>query len=186
MGRTVEQGSESGISLIEVMISALVVTVALGGIAMTMVSGIAAIYYTQEQLIAKQKAREAMESVFTARSTQNLTFVAIQNVTEDDGIFLTGYQPIRGFGTDGIANTADDAAASIETITFPGPDNLLGTADDEVRTLTGFEREIIITNILDDEGNADPDVRQITVNVRFRMRNVWQTVSVSSYISRFA
>ena len=114
MGRSLKLNSDSGISLLEVMMAAFIMTVALMGIAMTMVQGIASMFYTQEQLIAKQKAREALESVFTARSTQNVTFAQLQNTTITGGIFLTGYQPIRGMGTDGIANTADDAATALE------------------------------------------------------------------------
>ncbi len=99
MGGTVTRPGDAGVSLIEVMISALFLTVALLGIAMTMVAGISSMYHAQERLIAKQKAREALESVFTARSTQNIQFSQIQNTTETGGIFLTGFQAIRGTGT---------------------------------------------------------------------------------------
>jgi len=173
-------------SLIEVMMAAFILTIALMAVAMTMVQGISSMYYTQEQLIAKQKPREALESTFTARSTQNITCGQIQNTGVPGGIFVEGFQPLRGFGTDGIANTADDASAPLETMTFPGPDGQLGTGDDEVRSLTAFERQVSITAVNDTAGNVDPDIRQLTVTVRFRVRNVWQTVSVSSYISRFA
>ncbi len=177
MDGTIARRSDAGISLLEVMISGLFLTIALMAIAMTMVAGISSMYHTQERLIAKQKAREALESVFTARSTQNIRFSQIQNTTETGGIFLTGFQAIRGTGTDGIANTADDAAEEIETMVFP---------DGSSFTLTNYERKITITSVLDSEGNADPDIRQITVEVRFRVNRVWQSVSVSSYISRFA
>ena len=186
MGGKIERKSESGVTLIEVMLAAFILTVALMGIAMTMVAGMSSLYYTQEQLVAKQKAREALESVFTARSTQNVLFAQIQNTTVTGGIILTGYQPIRGMGTDGIANTSDDAATPIETLTFPGNDGLLGTSDDETRPLSGFERQITISDVLEPDGDVDPDIRQLTIDVRFRVRNVWHSVSVSSYVSRFA
>lgn len=186
MAGTVERNSESGVTLLEVMISSLFLTIALLGIAMTMVAGISSMYHTQEQLIAKQKAREALESVFTARSTQNVLFVQLQNTTAEDGIFLTGYQAIRGMGTDGIANTADDSLTAIETLTFPGADGQLGNADDEIWPLTGYERKVTITDVLDSDGDVDPDIRQITVEVRFQLNKVWQTVLVSTYVSRFA
>jgi type II secretory pathway component PulJ len=186
MAGTVKPKTESGVTLIEVMISAFVLTVALLGIAMTMVAGISSMYHTQEQLIAKQKAREALESVFTARSTQNVLFTQIQNNSVSGGIFLTGFQPIRGMGTDGIVNTADDAATPIETLVFPGADGLLGTADDESRPLSGFERKITITNVLEADGDVDADIRQISIEVRFKVKSVWHSVMVSSYVSRFA
>jgi Tfp pilus assembly protein PilV len=55
MDRTLKHNPEAGVTLIEVMIAALILTTALLSIAMTMVQGISASYYTQEQLIAKQK-----------------------------------------------------------------------------------------------------------------------------------
>jgi hypothetical protein len=160
--------------------------VALVGIAMTMVQGIAAVYFTQEQLIAKQKAREALESVFTARSTQDITFDEIQNNSVMGGIFQVGFQPIRGMGVDGIANTDDDSMTDIESVSFPGADGLLGTADDQVLLLTNYERQMTITSVLDTDGNVDPDIREITVEVRFQINHIWKSVTVSSLVSRFA
>src|SRR5262249_51797153 len=125
------------------------------------------------------------ESVFTARSTQNITFDQIQNVS-NSGIFLDGWQQIRGTGTDGVADTADDAMTAIQTMTYPGKDNLLGTADDEVRTLTDFERQVTISDVLLPNGSVDPDIRKILVEVRFKTRGIWRIVSLNSYISRFA
>jgi hypothetical protein len=185
MDRTLKLESESGMTLIEVMICALFLAVALMALAMTMMQGISATYFTQEQLIAKQKAREALESVFTARSTQNVLFDDLQNVA-DGGLFVAGFQPIRGMGTDGIANTGDDASDALETINFPGNDGALGTADDEVRTLAQFERKITISPVLTPGGDVDLDIRQITIEVRFRIRGAWQTITVGSYVSRFA
>ena len=176
----------SGISLIEVMMSAFILTIALMAIAMTMVRGMSSMFYTQEQLIAKQKSREALESVFTARSTQNITWAQIQNATVSGGIFLTDFQPIRGMGADGIANTSDDASEPIETITLPGNDGKFGTDDDEVRPLGQYERKITISNVLNSQKQVDPDIREMTIEVRFKLNNVWHSVTVSSYISRFA
>jgi type II secretory pathway pseudopilin PulG len=172
-------------TLIEVMICAVVLSIALMALAMTMVQGISAAYFTQERLVAKQKAREALESVFTARSTQNVTFDDLRNVA-DGGIFVAGFQAIRAMGTDGIANTGDDGAQPIETIILPGDDGALGTADDVVRPLAQFERRIMISDVLTTDGDVDLDIREITVEVRFRIRGVWQSVTVASYVSRFA
>lgn len=177
--------SESGISLIEVLLASFILTVTLLAVAMSMGAGIYSMFFTQEQLIAKQKAREALESVFTSRSTQNVTWAQIRN-EGDAGIFLDDFQPIREMGGDGIANTEDDAEADMETLHFPGPDGELGTEDDEDRPLTNFERKITISDIMSDEDTVDPDIRLITVVIRFNIRGYWHSVTVSSYISRFA
>ena len=180
-----KRGRQRGVTLIEVMISAGFLSVALMGAALTMATGISSVLISQEQLLAKQKAREAIESVFTVRNTQNLTFDQIQNVA-NGGIFLDGFQQLRQAGVDGIANTADDAAANVETLTTTGPDGLLGTADDVLRTLTTFQRSITLTDILLANNTVDPDVRQIQVEVRYTLRGVWRTIMISSMISRFS
>src|SRR5207237_5330 len=119
--------------------------VALLAVAMAMGQGIAATYTSQEQLIAKQKAQEALESVIMARNTQEIGFAQIQSVA-NGGVFVTGFQPIQNMGTDGIPNTADDAGP-IETITYPGPDGVLGNSDDVTVSLTGYKRQITISTI---------------------------------------
>jgi type II secretory pathway pseudopilin PulG len=185
MGSSIKTQGERGMSMVEVMISAFIIMVALLGFAMTMVQGISAVYFTQEQLIAKQKAREALESVFTARSTQNITFNQIQNDNIPGGLFLVGFQAVRGMGIDGIANTADDAATNIEALTLPGNDGVLGTADDQTLPLTNYQRKLTVGNVLDTDGNVDPDIRRIDSEVRFKTNNVWRSVTVNSFVSRF-
>ena len=59
-------------------------------------------------LIAREKAREAVESVHTARDTGDLPWTKIQNVAAAPGVFLTGAQPLKIAGVDGLVNTADD------------------------------------------------------------------------------
>jgi Tfp pilus assembly protein PilV len=184
-GPRLDRRSEAGISMIEVMISSLILTVSLLAVAAAMGQGIKAMNIVQEQLIAKQKARETLESVFTSRSTQNVTFDQIQS-EGDGGIFLDGFQAVRGMGVDGIANTDDDAATPIETISLPGPDGLLDTADDETRTLTNYTRKVTFSEVLLPSGTTDEDIRKVTVEVRFVVNGHPWTVSVSSLISRYA
>jgi type II secretory pathway pseudopilin PulG len=172
-------------TLLEVMVAGLIVSVSLITLAMTMVQGLSAMIIVEEQLIAKQKAREVLESVFTARSTQNLAFTDIESLS-NGGIFLEGWQPIRGMGVDGIANTGDDAATPVESIPLPGSDGTWGTADDETRVLDTFQRRISFSPVLLPSSTVDQEIRNVTIDVRFLSRGTWWTVSVSSYISRFA
>ena len=74
-------------------------------------------------LIAREKAREAIESVHAARDTGEFAWTTILNVA-DGGVFLNGAQPVRRPGIDGLVNTADDGA--IETMNKPGADGILG------------------------------------------------------------
>jgi hypothetical protein len=161
-----------------------VMTVTLMGAAMTMGVGISSVVISQGQLVAKQKAREALESVFTARNTQNIDWADIYN-TGSGGIFLAGWQSMRETGADGIANTSDDTAAPVETVVLPGPDGYVGTTDDETLTLNDYQRRITITDI-PLETDVDPDIRRIVVDIRFLDRGVQRTISVSAMISRFS
>jgi hypothetical protein len=179
------KSSESGVTLVEVMIASLLLTIGLLTAAMTMGSGISAVYISQEQLIAKQKAQEALESVIMARNTQQIGFDQIQNVAAG-GIFAAGFQPIENMGVDGIPNTSDDAVP-VESLSFPGADGLLGTADDVTMSLANYKRRITISNItLPPPSTAtDPDVRRIDIDVQYTLRNSTKTVQVSSLVSRF-
>ncbi len=137
-------------------------------------------------MIAREKAREAVESVHAARDTGRLSWGNINNVS-NGGIFVEGPQPLREEGVDGVINTADDAAAGLEQLRQPGPDGLLGTADDELRPLIDFTREISIAPLnYQGTSNVNPNLRQITVTVRFRVDDRWRTYTLTTFISSFS
>ena len=145
----------------------------------------AATYVSQEQLIAKQKAQEGLESVLEARNTQQIGFSQIQSVA-NGGIFLTGFQPIQNMGLDGIPNTADDTLP-LETLTYPGPDGILGTADDVTVSLATYKRQITISTLtIPVDGTVDPDIVRIDVDVQYLVNGVTKTVRLSSLVSRFS
>ena len=129
----------------------------------------------QENLIARQKALEAVESIFTARNTQQITFARIAN-TASGGIFTNGPTPLWAAGNDGLVNTSDDVPFPVngvcpegpECIALPGPDGILGTADDVPMSLTNFTREIKINPVLQADGvTINPNLKQITVIVSY-------------------
>ena len=187
-----EDHREAGITLLEVALTSFVLTTGLLASALTMVVGVSSVYKSQQRLVAKQKARETLESVFTARNTQHITYNQIRNVSDPTvysppapGIFLDGWQPIKSGGPDGIVNTADDTGP-IETITLAGRDGIVGTADDVTIQLNDYERRITITNVLLPDGNPDPDIRRLTVEVRYKVRGFWETVAFISRVSRFS
>ncbi len=177
-----------GFSTLEVLAALFVVTIALTSLLALFGYAISTMALNQDLLIAKQKSREALESIYTARNTSQITFDMIQNVS-DSGIFLDGYQPLKrpnptGGSGDGLIGTADDGA--IETLTLPGADGLLNTGDDEVRVLTAFERQIQIDQILYADSTVNPDVRKVLASIRYsNPLGGQQAYVVESYISRF-
>ncbi len=169
-----------GFTLIEVLISIVVITIGLitllGAFGMSLV----AMQTSQQDMIAKQLAQEAMESIITARQTANVTWDQIQNKGIGNGIFVTGLQPIRQSGVDGIFGTTDDAAAAIETMQNPGPDGIVGTADDPAPTqLTNFQRSILIRNA------ATANLRSVTVTIQYITPNMNKSYVLSGMISQY-
>ena len=181
--------NSEGFSTLEVLAALFVITIALTSLLALFGHALATMKLTQDLLIAKQKSRETLESIYTARNTQQITFSMIQNVADAaDGIFLDGYQPLRRpnptSGGDGLVGTADDGA--IEVLTLPGADGLLNTGDDVVRVLSTFDRQIQIDPILYADDTVNPDIRKVVVSIRYTTPLGGQrTYAVESYISRF-
>ena len=85
----------------------------------------------------------------------------------------------------GLVNTADDGP--IETMKKPGLDGILGTADDETVTLNDFTRQIAITPLnLDGTATVNPNLRQVTVTIRYRVDRAWRTYTLVSYVSSYS
>lgn len=169
--------------MIEVLIAVLILTVGLVGLASLFATSLATTHQAQESLIAKQLARESLESIFTARNTQQLTFDQIRNAGAG-GIFLDGPQPASTPGADGLVGTADDAGTA--EMILPGPDGQLGTGDDEVRSLESFSQEILIADIIRPDGTVDANLRQVTVTIQYpNVRGQILTYQVGTYVSRF-
>ncbi len=178
---------QRGFTLIEVMVSMVVLTVGLVSLLGVFGLSMAATQTSQQDMIAKQLANEALESIITARNTSQLTWDQIQNVGTGNGIFVPGFQPINLAGADGIVGTGDDATAGIQVLRQPGPDGIYGTADDVMVPLTGYQRQITIGQVLDASGNVMTTLRSINVTVRYSTPRlgVQKTYVLNSFISQF-
>jgi prepilin-type N-terminal cleavage/methylation domain-containing protein len=180
---------EDGFSLIELIVAMSILMVGLLGLAQVFYFGLSIVGTSSAQLIAREKAREAIESVHTARDTRIITWAQIRNVGAPDcsawpgttanggGRFTTAEHDLFDAGPDGLVATADDAGLE----RTPGPDNTLGTADDI--PLTGFRRQVVICDI-------NNNLRQIAVTIRFKGNNAVgnrdRTYTLVTYISSFS
>jgi prepilin-type N-terminal cleavage/methylation domain-containing protein len=167
---------QEGFTLIEVMISIVVLTVGLVSLLGVFGIAMAATQTTESDLIAKQLATEAMETLYTARDTSNIQWEAIQNntVTNPDlttGIFLPGFQSIYLPGADGIVGTADDSAAGRQVLTPPGPDGTYGNADDTAAAynLSNYQRQITISNndLVNNSGALPGNLRSYMITIQY-------------------
>ncbi len=163
--------TQQGFSLVEVMISMVILVIGLVSLLGVFGIAMAATQTSQENNTAKQLANEAMEGILTARETANVTWAQIQN-TGPGGIFLPGLQPIYNPGIDGIVDTADDAAAGIQTLDLPGPNgvfagNCPGPGPDTCLPLTNFQRQIEIKTVNDALGNPIQNLREVKITIQY-------------------
>jgi prepilin-type N-terminal cleavage/methylation domain-containing protein len=193
--------AQQGFSLLEVMIAMVVLTVGLLAVILAFGTAISATEWAQEDLIARHKALDAMESIYTARNSQQLPFAAIQNIA-NGGIFLAGAQPLLCAGADGIVGTADDAGCTapdtgaacpggIECMILPGPDGVLGTADDIPVTLANFTRTISFNTIFlppAQGGGVNTNLIGITITITYSKPGRWgysRTYTVNGLVSSY-
>lgn len=171
--------SQAGFTLIEMMIATVVLSIGVLGLAATLADGLAYMDMSKYDYIAQQKASEAVESIFSARDMGEATWASICNVGSGTGcIFLTGAKQLCDPGPDGIVGTADDNCAGLpDAILLPGPD---GKFSDAVRVpLSNFTRTITITSI-----NANLAQIQVVVTYssgRWTARSYTLTTNISNF-----
>lgn len=175
---------ERGFGLLEAMIATVILVTGLLALAGLFAQSLKFLQYTREDLVAKQKAREALEGVYSARNDASIGFASIQNKSAG-GIFNDGFQPLFLPGANGIVGTTSDTT-TLDSETLPGKDDILGTADDVIVPLIYLRRQILIQPVTNPDLSVSNDLRQITVTVRVTSPG-WgvHDHTVTGYISRF-
>lgn len=147
-----EKPSDSGFSLLEMVIAVTLLTVGLLGVASAIGYAMVASNHGRSVTNTKLLAVSILEQMETLRDTNSLTFDQIANVGEVDDRgavkIFAGFQP--GFqqvsinpGPDGIFGTEDDLIDA-------GDDGRFGTGDEFINpsfALVGVTRQIQITNL---------------------------------------
>jgi type IV pilus modification protein PilV len=196
--------AESGFSLLEVLISMVILTVGLVSLLGVFGLAMASTQQSQQDMIAKQLANEAVESIMSARNTSQLGWDDIQNAGSTCanggggcGMFSSGAQPIYQPITTttvancvkyvGIVGTTCDVGQPIQTLQSPGPDGIYGTADDVVIPLTGYQRTILISPVVNSSGVVVSSLRGVNVTVLYSTPQLKlpKTYVLSSFISQY-
>ena len=112
-------------------------------------------YGSEKSVVAKQLALSTIESIISSKEINRTDVIqgwdSLRNVGalpagSIDGIFMTGFNPIREEdGWDGVAGTVDDACAD------SGPCTVAGRDTNTSAVKTGYQREILVTDIDDPE-----------------------------------
>jgi type II secretory pathway pseudopilin PulG len=189
------KNAQGGFTIIETMIAIAILSFGILTLVATFATAVGATQNAQSNLIARQKALQAIESIYTARNSQQITFGQIANI-ENGGIFVNGSEQLLFAGPDGLVNTADDTnfpasgvcPAGPESLTLPGPDGILGTADDTCMSLSNFTRTIAISTVLESDGvTVNPNLKQVAVTVAYSTGNYGksQSYTVNALISSF-
>jgi prepilin-type N-terminal cleavage/methylation domain-containing protein len=173
--------SDSGFSLLEMVVAITILTVGLLGVASAI--GYAMVASNRGRSITNTKllAVSILEQMETLRNTGNLTFGQIANVGQVNNGgstrtflgFPAGPQQIStNPGPDGIYGTADDLIDA-------GTDGLFGTSDDVVNpnlAIIGVTRQIQITSL-------SSTLKKVEVTVNYAVSGNMQQLKAVCYLN---
>jgi hypothetical protein len=142
--QTAKPGQEAGVTVLEMALATLILTVGLLALAASIGYAIAVSNKGRNLTNTKLVAVSMLEQMETLRNTGRLSFGQIANVGSVDntgatrtfGGFPTGFQPVSiNPGPDGIFGTSDDLVDPTNNVTQP------------TWAMAGCSREIVITNL---------------------------------------
>lgn len=172
-----------GFSLVEVLVALSLLAVGLLTLAAVFAASLQRMTAASWDIIAKEKASEAIENILAARDAGRLQWNQIQNVGSGAGVFKTGEQALVDPGPDRLVQTADDLTNTPMQLRRPGPNGNLGDGDDEIMNLNGiFTRQIVISTVSGTTGNT---LREIRVIVKYKVSGIQRTFQMSSYVSSY-
>jgi type IV pilus modification protein PilV len=175
---------QKGFTLIECLVAGLIMTAGILSLASVFAQGLKINDQAQIQYIAQQKAQEMLETIFTARDTQQLNWNQINNVGVQTGVFEANAQPLLAAGPDGLYGTADDVTTSPDTVVIgPGPDGKFGTADDVIVNLNPFMTRTVSIAPAFVAGVPNQNLKQITVTINWTYEGQASQYQINCLIS---
>jgi type II secretory pathway pseudopilin PulG len=177
--------SQAGFSYIEVVVALVILMVGLLGLLSGLTAGVVRSRGQEEQMVAKHVASSTLESIMSLKETnpENFGWITVGNVgTNPDpagiarGVFVNGEQDVR---------------------LNAGPDNLLGTGDDDGPLVPNMTRQITIVDECDPDRPSPAPVcnpaginpvrmRSVIVTVRYLANSIRQTESLRTVLTDYA
>ena len=173
--------NQAGFSYVDILIAITIMLVGVLALAGAIAGSVMRSRQQQQQLLAKQYATSTLESVISARdlSAFALGWDSIGNVGSNTvngvprGVFLVGVQPMK---------------------LDPGPDQVVGTADDAGTAIANFRRQIVVTDICDpDRPSANCPIpgiwpimmRQVTVTIYYQAERLERLETVTTILAKY-
>ena len=185
------QPDERGFTLLEVLVAMAIMVTGLLSLAYGIGLGLEGVQMSTMDTIAREKAREAMEDVFTARDTSTISFSQICNIpasgsNPNNCLFVNGPTLMNTPDNQGLVNTTTAETNAVETFYVPGPSGILGGTDQPAAvSLTGFQREVKVTPLSSSDHYTQ--LAQVTVTITYnplpwQKRAVTLTTVISPYV----
>lgn len=187
MQTTNNDSVQKGFTLVETVIALGILAVGILSMAAMLSTCVALMDTSRYDYIAQQKALEAVESIFTARDLQQASWANINNTTSG-GIFLAGAQELCAPGPDGIVGTADDDCTKPDYIATPNSATgfmettpTIASNGDVTSVLSTFKRTITISPVA-----GETDLRAITVLITYQVGTLHRTYQLTTEISQYS
>ncbi|HQU84698.1 MAG TPA: hypothetical protein PKY59_16285 [Pyrinomonadaceae bacterium] len=184
---------EQGFSYIDVMLAIVIMMVGILALVSALTANMIRTYESERRIIAKQMALSTVESIISAKDISRVGVIegwdSLKNFQtglpngQVNGIFLTGFRPVReDNGWDGVAGTVDDACDS------GSPCAVSGRTTNVSPEIKNFQRKIEISDIEDPERPAPTYSiyrRKIVVTIRFNVNQAVREEVVSTIITKY-
>ena len=175
--------SEAGFSYIDVMAGLVILMVGILALLSAISGSLLQAKGHEQQLLAKQIATSTMESIMSVKETDptRLGWPAVGNVGTNpnalgvnQGIFVNGLQPV-------FLNA--------------GPDEVIGTADDNGPQVLGLQRRIVITDVCDPArpslnctpaGTARVRIRSVAITIIYNVGALQRQEVLTTVLTDYA
>lgn len=184
---------QSGFSYIDVMVAIVIMMVGVLAMVGALGANLIRSMESEKRIMAKQLALSTIESIIAAKEIERPGVVdgwnSLRNVLavvpagENNGIFVTGFNPVRtDIGWDGVAGTVDDACPG------SGACVVSGRPDNTSALVNGFQRQIVISDIADPERPSPPNPitrRRIDVTIKYFVNQATRQETTSTIITNY-
>lgn len=177
------KNNEAGFSYVDTLVGMTVMLIGLLALAGTIAASVLRSRQQEQQLLAKQYATSTLESITSARD------IKVQGLQD-------GWDSIGNVGSNIVNGAARGIFLTGEQSLYlsPGPDQVVGTADDNGSLAADMKRQIVITDICDPDRpsyNCSPAginpimMRRISVTISYYAGRAKLTETVSTVLTRY-